>query len=59
LISGYDEVMMYNNKLSSPTVSIEAVMMQMAIAAFENQKVITMDITSLNASMGEIKSTCD
>jgi hypothetical protein len=36
LISGCDEVSLYNNTLSSPTVSIEPVMMQMALAAFDN-----------------------
>jgi hypothetical protein len=57
LISGCDDISFYNNKLSSPTVSIQAVMIQASIAAYENRKVVTIDITGayLNADMGEIK----
>jgi hypothetical protein len=57
LISGSEDISFYNNKLSSPTVSIQAVMIQASIAAYENRKVVTIDITGayLNADMGEIK----
>ena len=57
LISSSDEINIYNNKLTSPTVNIQCVMMEIAKAAYENRFVCTVDITGayLNAKMGSVR----
>jgi hypothetical protein len=57
IISASDDINIYFNKLTSPTVDIQRVMMEIAKAAFENRYVCTVDITGtyLNADMGSVK----
>jgi hypothetical protein len=55
--SASDDINIYNNKLTSPTVNIQCVMMEIAKTAYENRYVRTVDITGayLNANMGSVK----
>jgi hypothetical protein len=57
IISASDDINIYNNKLTSPTVNIQCVMTEIAKAAYENRSVGTVDITGayLNANMGNVK----